>query len=248
MKKVKIITNCPSCDSLLVRVVDQLFCKNKDCTASKSKQVIHFCKTMKIKGLGEKTIEKLGIEDINDIYSMSSEYIISTIGEALGTKLVKEIELSKNTTIDKLLPAFSIPLIGVTASKKLSSITDIQDITYDVCRNVGIGDKASTNLENWVVTEYLEYSDLPISLSASNTVQVPPKNIKVCMTGKLNDFKSRTVAAEYLEKNGIQVVSGVSKTLDYLVNEDNKASSKLSKAKEYNIPIVTIKQLIEEII
>ena len=248
MTKVKIIKNCPECNSELTRVKDQLFCTSKDCIASKLKRVQHFAKTMKIKGLGEKTVEKLGIEDIEDIYLMIDSAVLDILGQKLGEKLLKEIEYSKVTSLEKLLPAFSIPLIGITAARKLNmEISTLKEITFDVCKKAGLGDKASQNLCDWLITNNSVYKKLPLTLVIANK-KVPQQslNIKVCMTGKLNDYSSRDLAATYLRSKGITVVSGVSKTLDYLINEDNKPSSKLSKANSYGISIITIKQLIEE--
>jgi NAD-dependent DNA ligase len=246
MKKVKIITNCPSCSEVLTRVKDQLFCKNSNCLASQSKKVLHFIKTMKIKGLGEKTVEKLNIETIEDIYNLTEEYIIKVMGDKIGPKLFKEIEFSKKTNVEKILPAFSIYLIGTAAAKKLYSVvSNIDDITFDICKQAGLGDVATKSLMTWIDSSYPEFKNLPLTFEAK-TQSTESRNIKVCITGKLNDYRSRALASSYLESKGITVVSGVSKSLDYLICEDNKPSSKLSKAKSYNIPIIGIKQLIEE--
>ena len=61
---------CPSCDSSLVWENDILYCRNTECSAKNAKMVEHFARTLKIKGLGPKSIEKLGLENISDIYSM----------------------------------------------------------------------------------------------------------------------------------------------------------------------------------
>ncbi len=247
MKKVKILTDCPSCGEPLIRVKDQLFCKSNNCIATQSKKVLHFIKTMKIKGLGEKTVEKLGIETIEDIYNLTKEIIIETMGEKIGPKLINEIELSKSTNIEKILPAFSIYLIGTAAAKKLYSVVNkIEEITFDICKKAGLGDIASQSLIDWLDSSYPEFKNLPLTFEVNSPV-IESKNIKVCITGKLNDYRSRGLASSYLESKGITVTSGVSKTLDYLICEDNKPSSKLSKANTYNIPIISMKQLIEEI-
>lgn len=247
-KKVTIITKCPSCNSLLVRINDQLVCRNTECGATKNKKLLHFIKTMKIKGLGEKTVEKLEIDSIENIYTMLPTAVTEIMGEKIGVKLLKEIELSKVTTLDKLLPAFSITLIGTTAARKLAPfVADISNITFEICKKAGLGDKASQSLVDWVINKYPEFKALPIELVVVKQPTIQSQNIKVCMTGKLNDYASRALAATFLESKGITVVSGVSKTLDYLINEDGKSSSKLNKANSYDIPVVTIKQLIEEL-
>lgn len=250
MKKVKIIKVCPSCNSLLIRIKDQLFCQDEQCSAKQNKKVLHFIKIMKIKGLGEKTVEKLEIKTLHDIYDIPNEVIIDVMGEKLGNKLIFEIDFSKKVTLEKLLPAFSISLIGSTAARKLyTTIDKIEDITFDICKEVGLGDKASTSLLEWITDTYPDFKQLPLALVArANSPVTKSVNIKVCITGKLDDYSSRGLATSFLISKGITVVTGISKSLDYLINEDNKPSSKLSKASSYNIPIITINHLIEEII
>jgi len=68
-------TNCPACSSILVWINDQLFCKQSDCSAQSTKKIEHFAKTLKIKGLGPATIEKLGLSDYHDIFSLTQEEI-----------------------------------------------------------------------------------------------------------------------------------------------------------------------------
>ena len=58
MKKIEIPVNCPVCDSKLELVQDQLFCRNSSCDAQVQGKLEHFAKTMKIKGLGPRTIDK----------------------------------------------------------------------------------------------------------------------------------------------------------------------------------------------
>jgi len=249
MKKVKILSKCPSCGFPLQRVKDQLFCRNNNCGATQSKRVLHFIKTMKIKGLGEKTVEKLGIDTIEDVYNLSKEIMIDVMGEKIGEKLFIEIETSKETNLEKLLPAFSISLIGKTAATKIYDVVNkMEEITFDICKSAGLGDKAANSLMNWLDHEYPEFKDLPLQFIArTNSIVTKSRNIKVCITGKLNDYSSRELASSFLKSQGITVVTGVSKTLDYLINEDNKPSSKLSKASTYDIPVISINQLIEEI-
>lgn len=248
MIRIEPPTQCPSCGSKLELVKDQLFCRSPDCVAKSSKKLEHFAKTLKIKGLGPKTIEKLPLTSIPDIYSMSKEEIISGIGEKLGDKLFNQIELSKSVDLTVLLPAFSISLIGSSASKKLTKeIFSIRDITHKKCLEAGLGPKSCTNLLNWYHDEFcgsLEY--LPFSFEAE--VQEVTKSIgkSVCITGKLNDFKNRNLAKDFLESFGFTVTTSITKKTDYLVDEEGRTSSKSTKAESLGIPILTIKDILKE--
>ena len=151
MQEIIIPTHCPACNSELDIVKDQLFCRNVNCPAQSSKKVEHFAKTLKIKGLGAATIEKLDLQDYHDIYSFDEEELIELLGsEKLGAKLFAEIENSKSADLITLLPAFSIPLIGRSASNKLTrQVSNISEITYHKSTDVGLGPKAASNLINW---------------------------------------------------------------------------------------------------
>ena len=114
-------TNCPACASELEFVNDQLFCISTSCSAKSAKRLEHFAKTLKIKGLGPSTIDRLGLDDYDDIYCLSQVEISSLLAsEKLGEKLHTEIQNSKSVDLITLLPAFSIPLIGSSATNKLA--------------------------------------------------------------------------------------------------------------------------------
>ena len=249
MIRIEPPTKCPSCGSQLELVKDQLFCRNPDCGAKSSKKLEHFAKTLKIKGLGPKTIEKLPLTSIPDIYSMSKKEIVDEIGEKLGDKLFNQIELSKSVDLTVLLPAFSISLIGSSASKKLTKqISSLRDITHEKCLEAGLGPKSCTNLLEWYDNEFcdnLEY--LPFSFEAEIQVETTKSIGKVvCITGKLNDFKNRNLAKTYLESFGFTVTTSITKKTDYLVDEEGRKSSKSTKADSLGIPILTIKDILKE--
>jgi len=240
--KVQIITKCPSCNCILTRVKDQLFCTNNACDAVAIKRIEHFAKTLKIMGLGIKTIEKLNLKSIKDIYNLNLEYCSTIIGNKLATKLINEIEKSKNQNLSTFLTSFSIPLFGKTASTKIATIVNsIDEITIEKCKEAGIGDKATNNLLSWIAIK--EYVDLPINIIINKSIS---NDILVCISGKLLSYKTKADAEKVLADNNISVTSNISKKVNFLISEDEKESSKVKKAREYNIPILTMEQLLKE--
>lgn len=241
--KVEIIKNCPSCNSLLRRIKDQLFCINENCSARNIKQVENFSKVLKIKGLGLKTIEKLKISTIEDIYNLDIDFVSSIIGTKLSEKLISEINKTKNINLENFLAACSIPLIGITAAKKVAKLTnDPLNITTKLCKEAGLGDKATENLVTWINNEY-PFMDLPITFKEiqRNTAQV---NLKVCITGKIKGYTKDSLAT-VLASKGVEVVSSVSNNINYLICDELKGSSKENKAKSLNIEIKTLKEFME---
>ena len=232
---------CPSCDSTLVWRNDLLYCENVNCTAKTEKIVQHFARTLKIKGLGPRSIEKLGLSSIDDIYNLRRDYTVMKLGsELVADKLLLEIEKSKQAQLQELLPAFSIPLLGRTASEKICKVVKhISEIDVETCKEAGLGPKVTDNLLNWYNTQYLNgYEFLPFKWE--NEVQNTQKEKGVVViTGKLKTFPTKAVAKALLQKKGYVVKENFSRTIDFLVNESGIASSKTKKAEELGITIIT---------
>lgn len=244
--KIEIPTTCPSCDSDIERVKDQLFCRNPNCGDTQIKKLVNFAKVMKIKGLGEQTVKKLGLVTIPDIYSLTIPTASAVIGEKLGTKLIDEINKSRTTTVDKFVAACSIPLIGLTAGKKLANvITYPFEITQENCKKAGLGDKATSNLVSWAENEWNDLEKYDFFEFEEVAQDTKESNIAVCITGKIPGYTKASLA-EHLASFGISVVSTVSKKIDCLICAERKNSSKEKKATELGIKILTLDELIKE--
>jgi len=245
---------CPSCSALLYQVNDQLFCPNNiDCPAQTSKRVQAFTKSLKIKGFGEAAIEKLELTDPSQLLTLTKEeYLVAGFSEHMAAKLQGVIQdrISQGISPNEFIAAMSIPLIGDTAARKLN-ISSIEEITFEVCKSSGLGDKATTNLMQWVNQSWPLYREgwgSRLKQSTATTIKSQSTGITVCITVKLNDFSSRDSATTYLQGLGITVKDSVTKAVNYLICEDGKtSSSSYKKAVENNIPIIMIKNL-EEII
>lgn len=238
--KIQIPTTCPCCDYPLELVNDQLFCRNGACSAQLDRKLEHFCKTMNIKGMGPKTIEKLALADITELYYLDEDQVAEALGsKTMASKLILEIDRSRNADLATVLAAFSIPLIGNTAATKVSQVVNsIEEITTETCKKAGLGDKATINLMGWIETEYPELKEfLPFDFSSTKK----PTNTSgktICITGKLVSYKTKQEAKEALEAEGYRVVETVTKTLDYLVDEAGDMSTKRKKADSYGIEII----------
>ena len=240
--RIEIPTNCPCCNYKLELVNDQLFCRNQACSAQLEKKVEHFCKTLGIKGMGSKTIEKLQLADITELYYLEQDQVCSAVNsERVGLKLLAEIERSRSADLATVLSAFSIPLIGRTASTKLCSVVNhVDEINATTCKQTGLGDKATQNLLSWLETEFCEIRHfLPFSFRAEQTSTTAISGKNICITGKLSSFKTKAEAYKQLEQLGYTVVESVTKTTNYLVDEEDKGSTKRKKAEQLGIKIIT---------
>jgi len=228
---------CPSCGHTLEWENQLLYCRNTLCGDQSSKKIEHFAKTLKIKGLGPAAITSLALESINDIYAISEYEIVNLLGsQKLGEKLFTEIENSIKAPLNILLAAFSIRLIGKTASEKLSAICEsIHDINEDSCAKAGLGPKATESLLEWIDEEY-PLLDIPHSF-AFESPKVRTGGV-VCISGKLKSFGTKAQATEALEQHGYTVKSSVTKDVTILVNESGVESQKTTKARESGVTIV----------
>ena len=232
---------CPSCESSLEWKKDQLYCINVLCPAQVQKRLEHFAKTLKIKGLGPKSIEKLDLSSFHEIYSLTYNTCKDALAsEKLARKLIVEIDHSKKSNMNVLLPAFSIPLIGKTAAEKLSSkLRNISELNADKCKAAGLGPKATENLLNWYSNEFLRsLKTLPFYFSFIRENMRLIKGV-VCISGKLKSFPTKAQAETLLVKNGYVVKSGITKDVTILINESGIESAKTKQAQAKGITIVT---------
>lgn len=250
--QIQLPTTCPACGSDNLELEkDLLYCRNKGCSAQSSGKLQKFCKVLKIKGFGPATIEKSGLTSITELVNIDAPRLKNKgFSDKMAEKLSKAVadRLGAGITTSDFLAAVSIPNIGSGTATKLSHLKP-DEITFDMCKKAGLGDVAANSLMTWLETEWptLKALELPISTAQAKPTESVDIKGTVCITGKLNDFSSRSKAAEYLQSKGYEVKSSVTKAVTCLICEDGKTtSSSYKKAIAAGIPVKTITQLLEE--
>jgi len=227
-------TQCPSCHSELIQKNSILYCVNRSCEGQGAKLIENFAKVLKIKGLGPATIDKLELTSIYELYELTVEDIVETLGPALGNKLFTNIENSRKASLNEVLPALGIPLIGKTAAEKICAAFDsLHEISEEPLKET-IGPKAADNLLTWLETG--DWDLLPFTFESSEKAISTGQT--VCISGKLKSFKTKAEATVYLQGKGYQVVDSVTKTTSILVNESGVESLKTEKARANGTQIV----------
>lgn len=242
MFEIQAPTHCPSCASVLEWSNHLLFCRNPDCGSQMEKRIEHFAKTLKIKGLGPAAISKLELMSLFDLFSISEETIAECLSSSkLAEKLYAEILNAKSAPLNMVLPAFSIPLIGKTATDKLSTVCDsIFDIDADKCRLAGLGPKGTENLLGWLENEFLGgLENLPLNFYFEKKALRLTASETICISGKLKSFKTKAEAKAALEAKGYTVKDSLTKDVSYLVNESGLESAKTKQARDSGVVIVT---------
>jgi NAD-dependent DNA ligase len=163
--------------------------------------------------------------------------------EKLAVKLYMEIQKSRLASLNRILPAFGIPLIGTSATGKLCSVIEtLDELTSETCKEAGLGPKATLSLMKWFETEYENNvrPRLPFKPQTEKRVEkqyVEQKGI-VCISGKLSSVKTKAIAEKLLSEAGYKVKSSLTKDVTILINESGKDSAKTTKARASGITIV----------
>lgn len=256
---------CPSCSAPVIREEGEaaVRCVNPECPAQLLRNVIHFCSrdAMDIEGLGDALVEKFIsenlISNVADIYDITAGEIMMLEGhqEKSAKNLVDAIERSKQNDLSRLLFALGIRHIGQKAAKLLSEhFGDIDSIIAaseeEIAEIDGFGGiMAKSAAEFFSMTQT---ADLIERLKAAgvNMKSLKEKSddqrfagLTFVLTGTLPTL-SRKEATEIIENLGGKASSSVSKKTSYVV-AGAEAGSKLQKATDLGIPVITQDDLLK---
>jgi len=256
---------CPSCSAPVIREEGEaaVRCVNPECPAQLLRNVIHFCSrdAMDIEGLGDALVEKFIAENlisnVADIYDITAGEIMMLEGhqEKSAKNLVEAIGRSKKNDLSRLLFALGIRHIGQKAAKLLSEyFGDIDSIIAaseeEIAEIDGFGGiMAKSAAEFFSMTQT---ADLIERLKAAgvNMKSLKEKSddqrfagLTFVLTGTLPTL-SRKEATEIIENLGGKASSSVSKKTSYVVAGE-EAGSKLQKATDLGIPVITQDDLLK---
>lgn len=196
---------------------------------------------MKLKGFGEKTLEKLELSSVPELFYITEDILTDILGDKVGTKLSAELDRMRTSVeMHTLLASLSIPLVGTVAAEKATAGKSSLATTE-------LTGKAGESLEKW------KHSDLGKEIMAlpwnfTKVTQVESKTeslgVAVCVTGAVEGF-TRTTLKSHLESLGFTVKSSVTKDVKYLICEDEskRSSSSYLKAQENGIEIGSLFKL-----
>ncbi|WP_391204174.1 NAD-dependent DNA ligase LigA [Psychrobacillus sp. L4] len=265
-------TNCPVCDSELVRIEEEvaLRCVNPQCPAQIQEGIYHFASrnAMNIEGLGEKVVEQLFREqlivDVSDLYKITVEDLVNLerMGLKSATNLVTAIETSKANSMERVLFGLGIRHIGEKAAKILSETFHSFDALMQATREeltavFEIGDKMADSLVAYFEHEEvqqligrLKEAGLTLQytgkiVDASTMENSPFAHKTVVLTGKLVQL-TRQEAKERIEALGGNVAGSVSKKTDLVIAGED-AGSKLEKARSLGIEIWDEQKLLDQL-
>lgn len=258
---------CPMCGSKLVREEDMadIRCCNPLCPAQLTRTISYFgsLDAMNIMGLGDTIIDilvKAGyIKTFADIYRLKDhrQELINrkVFGKEKGTdNVLNAIEKSKNNEPERLLTGLGIRNVGKSTAKEImkhfDSIQNLENASYESLVAINdIGDTTAAAIreyfddpENQKIISELDELGVNMAVEKDTSGGNNLSGLTIVVTGTLPTLGRKEVT-ELIEKNGGKCTGSVSKKTDYLV-AGNAAGSKLTKAQNLGIKILTEDELI----
>ena len=249
---------CPECGAKLVKDEGGVYirCPNPQCPAQLKERIRYFAgrNAMDIEGLGEKLIEQLVGERLvagyGDLYRLTLERLmgLERMGRKLSENLLEGIAASKDRGLARLLNGLSIRHVGARVAAVLAErfgsmeaivaasveeLSDTMEIGPIIAQSVfdflhgKFGSETIADLKSVGVK-----MDAP-RVRASRSLE----GKTLVVTGTLGKY-SRDEINELITRHGGHAASSVSKSTDYVVAGE-KAGSKLDKARELGVPVLT---------
>ena len=262
-------TNCPVCDSQIIRIEGEAVARCTGglfCAAQRKEALKHFVsrKAMDIDGVGGKLIEQLVDRELihtpADLFKL--DLITLTRLERMGAKsaenALNSLEKAKSTTLARFIFALGIREVGEATAlnlanhfktldalksadlEELQQVPDVGEVVanrifvfWSEAHNVAVVEDLIAQGVHWETVEVKEVSE---NLFKDKTV---------VLTGTLTQM-GRNEAKSLLQQLGAKVSGFVSSKTDFVIAGD-AAGSKLAKAQELNITVLTEEEFLEQV-
>lgn len=253
--------NCPRCETPVEREGSFHLCPNISCPAQIRGRISLFASrnAFDIEGLGQKRVEQLISEGIlrnmADIFTLTREQLLGLEGfaEKSADSLLEEIEKSRDISFERFINSLSIKHVGTRTAQTLAREFKTPEslmgaATEDLLRVEGVGEELAQSVLGFF--EDPERKSVVEALLRQVKIEKEPEpsgeNEKIAgktfvLTGTLS--VSREQVKSEIEGLGGKVVSSVSGKTDFLVSGADPGTTKLNKAGELGIDIITEEQL-----
>jgi len=258
---VGFITHCPECHSLLVREEGeaQHFCPNQvSCPPQVIGRIQHFVsrKAMNIDGIGEETVAQLVnegvISTLADLYELTREPLLALdrMADKSVDNLLAGIEASKQVPFERVLFGLGIRFVGETVAKKLAyafgTMDTLQIATFEELLAVDeIGERIANSLVSFFKNQEslqliarlkLHGLNMEVEKRALDSTVLEGKTLVV--SGVFDSF-SRDELKHLIDINGGKNTGSVSAKTDFLVAGEGMGPSKLKKATDLGVTILS---------
>lgn len=190
-------------------------------------------------------------------------------GEKSASNIVRSVERARKVEARRLLYALTIPMVGHDVCNRLLSAYSLDELVAIASGNAhsndlfqpspqerlatipGIGPEKSASFVAWFsqADNLAIFERLRAELTIEQASGAPTGNrcegLTFVVTGDVAHYKNRNELKAYIESQGGKVTGSVSKSTDYLINNDvTSTSGKNQKAQQFNIPIISEEEFI----
>ena len=264
-KPFQMPAHCPVCGGNVVREEGEAAsrCVNTNCPARLKESILHFSSrgVMNIDGLGEALVDQLVdkkiVQSVADLYGLTAETLteLDRMGKKSAANVVRNIENSKQNPLPRVLTALGIRFVGERTAVFLAETFGSMDriaaaSEEELQRAEEVGPKVAQAVveffrepRNRELVDRLRGAKLQFTYQSKRPKNGPLHGLTFVLTGTLPSM-SREDAKNMIETAGGKVSSAVSKKTNYVVAGED-AGSKLTKAQELGVPVVSEADLIE---
>ncbi len=267
-KVVEFITNCPECNTPLVRLEGEAahYCPNSaNCPPQIKAKIEHFIhrKAMNIESLGTETISLLYneglVQSVSDLYKLRPSQLSSLerMGEKSASNIIQSIEESKNVPFERVLFALGIRFVGETVAKKLvsamPSIETIMKASKEELMAVDeIGERIAGSLiayfsidENRKLIQDLQNFGVQFEQEIKETANLSKtlEGKSIVVSGVFT--RSRDEIKELIEAHGGKNISSISKKTDFVLAGEKMGPAKLERATALGVTILSEEQFFQ---
>lgn len=257
------ITHCPECESELVRNEGeaQHYCPNYNgCPPQIIGRIQHYIsrKAMDIEGLGGETVTLFVnnglIGNYADLYELEKEQILplERMADKSAENIIKGIEKSKEIPFERVLYALGIRYVGETVAKKLArhfksvdalmkaSETELQSVDEIGSRIAYSVVEFFSSEENLEIVKRLKQDGVQLKISEEKLANQTDKlSGNTFVVSGVFSKVSRNELKKLIEDNGGKVSGSISAKTGYVVAGENMGPSKLAKAENLGIKIIS---------
>ena len=262
-------TNCPVCDSQIIRIEGEAVARCTGglfCAAQRKEALKHFVsrKAMDIDGIGGKLIEQLVDRELvhtpADLFKLDLTTLtrLERMGAKSAENALNSLEKAKSTTLARFIFALGIREVGEATALNLANhfktldalkaadlerLQQVPDVGEVVANRIFVFWREAHNVAvvEDLIAQGVHWETVEVKEASENLF----KDKTVVLTGTLTKM-GRNEAKALLQQLGAKVSGSVSSKTDFVIAGD-AAGSKLAKAQELNITVLTEEEFLEQV-
>ena len=262
-------TNCPVCDSQIIRIEGEAVARCTGglfCAAQRKEALKHFVsrKAMDIDGVGGKLIEQLVDRELvhtpADLFKLDLTTLtrLERMGAKSAENALNSLEKAKSTTLARFIFALGIREVGEATALNLANhfktldelkaadleeLQQVPDVGEVVANRIFVFWRETHNVAvvDDLIAQGVHWETVEVKEASENLF----KDKTIVLTGTLTQM-GRNEAKSLLQQLGAKVSGSVSSKTDFVIAGD-AAGSKLAKAQELNITVLTEEEFLEQV-